>query len=237
MNKIAIVLIALVFTVSCSGQRAPITIVDIGNLDRNGLAKELQIINKYSTKVVALDFMLTTDSLTKDEALSTELSKVRNLVQSTILHNYVAPSLYWDSLETFNTKFSRGNSGFSNITTTEDSVFVPELPMRQHFRTQVVTSLSYAIADNSFGVKPKYKVEDDRYFYFNSNNIGRFFRIISVEELMSGKFDKTDLDNKIVIMGHAGPGENTFYLDRRRTRQISGVEIQACIVSQLINLE
>jgi CHASE2 domain-containing sensor protein len=100
-----------------------------------------------------------------------------------------------------------------------------------------VNSFSYVVADNSFGVKQKFKVDSDRDFYFDYKTIGRFFKIITVEELMSGKFDSNELDNKIVILGHTGRAENNFYLDHAKTKRISGVEIQASIVSQLINIE
>jgi CHASE2 domain-containing sensor protein len=183
---------------------------------------------------VALDFMLTTDSLSKDELLATELSRVRNLVRATILHKYDKSANRWDSLETFHAKFGQGKVGFSNITISDDSVFVPELPMRQFALGKTITSLSYSIADNSFGVKPQYKTDPGKFFYFSIN---KSFKIISANNLLSEKFDANDLNGKIVILGHAGPGEDNFYLNRQRTRTISGVEIHANIVGQIINVE
>src|SRR5688572_11114887 len=133
MNRILIIIVGLVFGLSCREQESVFTIVNIGKLDRVGIAQQLQIINKYSPKVVALDFMLTTDSLDKDKLLAKELLKVKSLVQSTILHRYIEPLNRWDSLETFHSKFAVSTRGFSNITVT-DSVLVQELPMVQYYR-------------------------------------------------------------------------------------------------------
>jgi hypothetical protein len=40
---------------------------------------------------------------------------------------------------------------------TDDSVVVPELPMRQYYKDRRLFAFSYLIAENSFGVKDKFK--------------------------------------------------------------------------------
>src|SRR5258705_6339437 len=104
MNKTFLILAGLIFRLSCKVKESAITIVDIGHLDRDGIAKQLNIINKYSPKVIALDFMLTTDSLDKDRLLVEAIARVKNLVQSSILHNYNKTSDSWDSLEVYHSK-------------------------------------------------------------------------------------------------------------------------------------
>ena len=172
MTKYLVILVGLISSLSCKENDSVITIVDIGHLDRAGIARQLSIIKKYSPKVIGLDFLLTTDSLDKDILLANEISRPKNIIQSSILHEFIEPLNYWDSLELYHVKFQNGNFGFSNITITDDSVFVPELPMRQYYKERTIHSLSYVIAENSFGVKTKYKQNDDKDFYFDRNSIG-----------------------------------------------------------------
>src|SRR5690606_19461723 len=132
----------------CRVEKEPIiTIVNIGHLDRNGIAKELRIVNKYHPRVVGLDFLLTTDSLGKDILLKEELSKTKNIVQATKLHNnHTFYNNSWDSLERYHFKFRFGLEGFSNYSITDDSVIVRELPMRQVYRNETVFAFSYIVA-------------------------------------------------------------------------------------------
>jgi CHASE2 domain-containing sensor protein len=234
MIKYVITIIGLISSLSCKENDSLITIVDIGHLDRVRIAKQLSIIKKYSPKVIGLDFLLTTDSLDKDILLAKEISKLKNIIQSSTLHEFIEPLNYWDRLELYHPKFQNGKFGFSNITITDDSVFVPELPMRQYYKERTIHSLSYVIAENSFGVKTKYKQNDDKDFYFDRNLIGKHFKVISVEDLLTEMFNKNDLNDKIVLMGHVSDNENSFYLDKKRTKRVSGVEIQASIIRQLL---
>jgi len=128
MTKYLIILGGLIFCLGCRVEKEPIiTIVNIGHLDRNGIAKELRIVNKYHPRVVGLDFLLTTDSLGKDILLKEELSKTKNIVQATKLHNnHTFYNNSWDSLDRYHFKFRFGLEGFSNYSITDDSVIVRE---------------------------------------------------------------------------------------------------------------
>ena len=234
MTRYLLIIIGLISSLSCKQNDSVSTIVDIGRLDRIGIARQLSIIQKYSPKVIGLDLLLTTDSLDKDILLAKEILRSKNIVQASTLHEFIEQQNYWDSLELFHEKFQNDNFGFSNITITADSVFVHELPMIQYYRQKTIYSLSYVVANNSFGVKQKYKQNGDKDFYFDKTSIGRQFKIISVNDLLTGKFDKKDLKDKIVLLGHVSDKEDSFYLDDRRTKRISGVEIHASIIRQLI---
>ncbi|MFM7852864.1 MAG: hypothetical protein ACKO96_13340, partial [Flammeovirgaceae bacterium] len=145
MKNYLILLVGLIFSLGCS-QKEPvtITIVDIGHLDRVGIAKELSIINKYSPRVIGLDFLLNTDSLDKDIPLSEELERTPRMIQATKLHNNDPYEITkWDSLEMYHSKFRFGKQGFSNITVTEDFVIVRELPMRQYYKADTEFAFSY----------------------------------------------------------------------------------------------
>jgi CHASE2 domain-containing sensor protein len=228
----------LIFGLGCTEKESvTITIVDIGRLDRVGIAKELSIINKYSPRVIGLDFLLTTDSLDKDIPLSEELAKTQNMIRATKLHNNEPfETTKWDSLEQYHPKFRFGNQGFTNVVTTDDMVIIRELPMRQYFRDNTEVAFSYLIATHyDFDrIKPKYKNGDED-FSFDNDSFGHYFKIISVKDLLSEKFDKNDLTDKIVLMGHVSDKEDWFYLDDSKTKKISGVEIHASVIRELLD--
>ena len=237
MTKYLILIFGLLISLGCKDKESVITIVDIGHLDRKGIAQEISIINKHSPKVIGLDFLLTTDSLDKDIALAQALSKAKNLVESSKLHgNNKVMINRWDSLERYHQKFRFGKHGFSNITITDDSVIVNELPMRQYLKNEPVYALSYMIAImyNDQLVNPAYK-NNDQDIIFDKRSLSRHFKIISVKDLLNGDFDKKDLTGKIVLMGHVSDNEDSFYLDDKRTKRISGVEIQASFINAILN--
>jgi CHASE2 domain-containing sensor protein len=231
-GNVRVVLFLLVVSAGCKQQDQYITIVDIASLDRIGLARQLEIINECSPKAVALYFMLTTDSLEKGERLVRALSNVKNLVQGTILHNFVDHEDYWDSLETNHSKFGLSPGGFLNITSNTEKPYIisPEMPLEETYKDVRVPSFSYAIALQTYGVNSRYKKTGPMRYDNVQGFIGRYFKIITSNELLERNFDKDDLRDKIVIMGYIGDDEDLFYLDNARTRKINGVEIQASFV-------
>jgi CHASE2 domain-containing sensor protein len=213
-----------------------ITIVDIGHLDRGGLAKELVIINKYSPKVIGLDFLLTTDSLDKDIALVRAISEAGNLIQASRLHNNDPNEITrWDSLQLYHPKFRAGKHGYSNFTA-DDSVIFYELPVRQYYKAETELAFSYLVASeyNSDRINPLYK-DDDRDFAFARSFLRRDFKIISINDLMTGNFDKKDIAGRIVLMGNVSDTEDSYYVDEGKSERIAGVEIHASIISQILD--
>jgi CHASE2 domain-containing sensor protein len=238
MTKYLILLVGLITNLSCLEKESTlITIVNIEHLDRNGIAKQLSIINKYSPRVIGLNFLLTYDSLDKDIPLSEELSRTKNMIQASKLHNNDPVEIAkWDSLEQYHPKFRFGSHGFSNMTITDDSVIVYELPMRQYYKNETEFAFSYLIAMqyNSDKVDSKYKSGNND-FLFNKNSFGRYFKIISANDLLIENFNKQDLIDKIILMGDLNDTEALFYLDKKRTKRISGVEFQACLIKEILN--
>lgn len=237
MTKIfPLIIIGLLITLGCVNKSDPIiTIVNIGHSNRVELGKQLGIIKKYSPKIIALDFYLVPDSLDKDAILVKELETIKNTVQIVGLHDLYEPDYIWDSLEVSHPKFKIANHGFANFTT-EDSILINELPMTQSFKSRQIYCFSYVVAQNSFGVKDKFKNTGDRELKLNLDRLGKNYKLISAYELSSGKFKKQDLKDKIVIMGYVGEKEDYFYLDKGKTKKINGVEVHAAIIEELINL-
>jgi hypothetical protein len=217
---------------SCKERHTIITIVDIGENDRLTVGRQLRIINKYAPQVVALDFFLVPDSLGVDSILVKELAVAKRTVFAAGLHNPLGSSGMWDSLELSHTKFQSSAYGFTNFSL-EDSIIVNELAMVQFFRGQPIHAFSYAVAENSFGVKSKYKTAGSAYVGLPLNNL-KNYKLITSPELMTGKFDKSDLENKIVIMGYIGPKEDFLYIDKNH-KKVNGVEIHAAFINELVD--
>jgi CHASE2 domain-containing sensor protein len=108
--------------------------------------------------------------------------------------------------------------------------------MRQTFNATHIYPFSYVIALNSFGVKGKFKNTGEKALKLNLNKLGRNYKLITKDELLSGKVKKEDLTNKIVIMGYIGEKEDYFYLDKGKVEKINGVEVHAAIVDEIIDL-
>jgi len=238
MTKYLILFGGLIFSLSCTKKESVvITIVDIGHLDRVGIAKELSIINKYSPRVIGVNVLFTADSLEKDIPLSEEFGRSQNMIQISKLHNNDPSDITkWDSLEQYHPKFRFGKQGFSNMTITDDSVIVRELPMRQYYRDDTEFAFSYlvAITYDFDKVNPKYKNSDIDYT-FDKDTFGHYFKVISAKDLLTENFDKNDLSDKIVLLGYVSDTEDFYYLDEKRTNRISGVEFQACVIKEILN--
>lgn len=236
IKNFSLIIIGLLITLGCIVKRDPIiTIVNIGHSDRLEIGKQLSIIKKYSPKVIGLDFYLVPDSLDKDTILVKELETIGNTVQIVGLHDLYEPDYIWDSLEVSHPKFKIANHGFVNFAT-EDSVLIKELPMTQSFNSRQIYCFGYVVAQNSFGVKNRFKDTGDKELKLNLDGLGKNYKLITSDELFSGKFKKQDIKDKIVIMGYIGEREDFYYLDKEKTKRISGVEVHAAIIDELINL-
>lgn len=210
-----------------------ITIVDIGNNDRLELGKQLRIINDNSPRVIALDFFLVPDSLGKDSILVKELTRAKSIIQVVSLHNYDSATNTWDSLEVSNSKFKVTKHGFSNITITDDSVLVRQFSFWQYYKDKLVPSFSYAIANSYSKVKQEYRDTGTRDISLPLLRFSDSYKLVRIEDLVSGNFKRSDFEDKIVMMGFIGYSDD-FYLDHDRHWKVNGVAIHAAIVNEII---
>ncbi|MBS1507302.1 MAG: CHASE2 domain-containing protein [Bacteroidetes bacterium] len=237
--KIIITICALcLFTQGCGQEKKNqvnvITIVNIGNNDRIELGKQLRIILDNSPKLVGLDFFLVPDSLGKDSILVKELSRATNTVQVVALHDFDSVTKTWKYLEVSHSKFKATAYGYSNIATTDDSVLVRGLPLKQSYKNSFIPSFSYAIAQKYSGVKDKYRNTDTKGISFPFLQFERGYSVITKEDLMKGNFDKSNIEGKIVLMGYIGYGDD-YYLDHGRHWKVNGVAIHAAIINEIID--
>lgn len=223
----------------CSGAKQEtspvITLVSIGDQHgRMGLGEELRILNQHNAKIIAFNFILDNDSLEVDSLLVSEMAKNRNIVMCNELKNYDHNLNLWNSVISSHPKFKTQAAGFSNFNMSEnDCVLIRELPMRQMSHKGLVKAFSYVVAEKSFGVKEQYNTFSGSDFIFNLDAFGPFFKIISYDDLLTGKFNPADITDKIVIIGFMET-EYVFYLNESHTKHLTGTEIQACFIKELL---
>jgi CHASE2 domain-containing sensor protein len=230
--KLGLIILLLTTLAACKNKQTIITIIDTGQNDRITLGKQLRIINNCAPRLVALDFLLVPDSLGIDSILVKEIGKAKTIVLAAGLHEPLSSFDMWDSLELSHVKFKGSAYGFVNFSE-KDSIILRELPMMQFFRGQPVYSFSYVVAENSFGVKSKYKNRGSDYLDMSIGNL-KNYKLITSDKLFSGQFDKSDLENKIVIMGYLGQKEDFLYIDKKSPK-VNGVEIHAAFINELVD--
>ena len=233
---LALVVISISLSQCRQQPKHRITIVDIGNLTRPEIGQQLNLIRTFNPKIIGLDFHLGPDSLWKDSTIVNALNKIPNSVQVVTLHNYIDTFNAWDSLEQSNQKFKVTDHGFANLIN-QDSVFVPELPLRQLYRDQPVYAFSYVIAKNSFGVKPRFNDSLDYYLRFKTDSLGMNYNLITETEFRAGSYSKDDFLDKIVLMGYMGEDEDFHYVTYDKKRKVKGVEIHAALIGQMIKIK
>ena len=70
-------------------------------------------------------------------------------------------------------------------------------------------------------------------FEFSRRHVRKKFKVVSLDSVLVGRFDLKDFNEKIVLFGSTI--EDTFYLNEERVDKISSVEIQACLIEQILN--
>lgn len=102
-----------------------IVLVNIGRLNREGIAEEIKIINKYKPKVLGIDAAFRAPkSLEGDTALARAMADVKNLVLVSGVHQYNKEARQYDTLETSHAIFNRhGLTGFANLIVESDDYY------------------------------------------------------------------------------------------------------------------
>lgn len=213
----------------------PITIVDIGRMDRMTLGSQIEKINQLNPQVLAVDIFFYNDSLENDVNLEKAFSQITNGIQVIQLLAFRPESNQWDSIRASHSKFNLGSAGYANLITKEDRILDPKILLQQYHQDQVVSSFAYIIAERSYGVKKEYKNMIDKAFEIQVKHLGQGYQIINNRDLLSDDFDSDLITDRIVIFGNVSENEDYYFVNSLKTRGLSGVEIHASFVSRLID--
>jgi len=187
-----------------------IVVVNISNLSRGGIAKQLEIINKYEPKVVGLDIFFTKpkDSL-QDLALSEAMRKTDHLV--------LGVQMVGDTLDVFKDVVKSmplfaqyaHDAHVNTISESDDDALFRswrETTFVEHtLDSQRVESFAAKIT--SFYDSAAYKRAMDRnnefeeIYYSGNQNV---YRVIDTATLFNERFDPSWIKGKIVLLGYTG---------------------------------
>lgn len=187
-----------------------IIIVNIGNLSRVGIAREIEKINSYNPKVIAIDaFFRGEKDKYQDSILASVLSKIQNfvMVHQLMLDNGKFAKLI-HSAEIFE-KYAQ--PGFANILITDDFQTVRSFSPKETINNQDQYAFSVETVrlfdSNSAS---KFLARDNSVEIINFRRNQDKYILFDVEDIFSNKRDLSVVKNKIVIFGFLGPDFSTL---------------------------
>ncbi|MGC4023455.1 MAG: CHASE2 domain-containing protein [Cyclobacteriaceae bacterium] len=219
-------LIFLIALFNCGilfGQK--ILVVDIGHQNRIEVGRALSIISSHHPRIIGIDALYVADSLQRDTVLISSIKK-GNVVMAAQLHYRDAPYPFWDSLELPHDKFLPRRIGFSHIYT-DDGKPVLEIPIYESYKGKLLPSFSYQVAQ---GAKPGFRL-DLRSIRIDESDISGDYPMVSLTDIIKGKFENEDVENQIVLLGYAG---QQLKIGKRSTKDISRIQVQASFIDYIL---
>jgi len=242
-----------------------IVIVNIGDLNREGIAKQLDIIEEHNPAVIGIDaFFRKLNDPWQDSILATSMNQVENLVLVTKLNQYNSDRGVFDTLETSNPLFLKNATlGFANLITPakeQDNFkvcrsFSPVEWTREG--KQELFAMKLAEVYNPEAVTNFRQRQRAVEFINYGGNIIRAnsknseftnkFMVMDWMDIFEGNFVPEVFENKIVILGYLGQDlHDTSWEDKlytplnaeyagRTNPDMYGVVVHANILSMILN--
>ncbi len=239
-----------------------VVMVNIGDLSRREIARELLIINQFEPAVIGIDSYfrhLKQDSL-GDLLLNRALTNIKNLVMvSELQYNFKTDA--YDSIQYSNPLFNVGHTGFANLETnalTQHQFKVcRSFPPRKKIRGRDELAFSVKVAELYDAEKAKSFLDRDNQFEiinyrgnvmdFGQSKFGGRFTALDVTDVFQRKFTPELIKGKIVLFGYMGQDfndrswEDKFYTPLnikyagRSNPDMFGVVVHANIISMILN--
>jgi CHASE2 domain-containing sensor protein len=229
-----------------------IVLVNLGNLSRYDLARQVNLISSFNPRVVALDVLFEEEKDPfADAILADAFSKCQNLVLVSRLENYNDKKKIFDTLLTSINLFNQyASNGFANLPSDEKVSFrtIREFQASAKVDNQTVQSFAAKIVEKynheafKFLEKREESIEKINYV----GNYNKFY-FLDTEQVLTGTVDLSFVKDKIVLLGFIGINSNNKTLedifftplnDRYAGKSFPdmyGVVIQANIVSMILN--
>ena len=239
-----------------------ITLVNIGQLNRANIARELRIINKYKPAVVGIDsyFWDLKEDTIADLMLGMAMSEIENLVLVSKLQ-YDPLTQTYDSVRYSHSRFNVGNSGFANLETNALTQYQYKVcrsfPPKRIIEGKEVNSFAVAIAalyDKSAATTCLARNNDVEVINYRGNVMsygqstwGGRYTALDVNDVLSENFDPNVITGKIVLFGYMGSDfsdkswEDKFYTPLnvkyagRSNPDMFGIVVHANILSMILN--
>lgn len=242
-----------------------IVIINIGELDREGIAKQIEIINKCRPKVIGIDaffYDLKPENIRGDQLLAEAFLKTPNLV-------LVSKLFYHDSLNIFDSLITSHSYFMKNVQTGSANLVTEG---EEKFRTaRVFSPFDSIVKPNGKGwIEPFFAVKVAELYRSGSSSIVKSrgneletilfrgniygvkakFPVIDAYDILDSNFLPEFLTNKIVLMGYLGKelgySENIWDEDKfftplndkyvgKAVPDMYGLVVHANIVSMILN--
>ncbi len=233
-----------------------VVLVNIGNLPREGIAEQINILNKYNPKVIGIDaFFIADRDPGQDSSLRAAIQGTKNFVMVSAVREHDEKTDTWGNLEVSNQKFvSVSHTGFANIKTDdeEDESFVtwrdfsPKEKLKSGAEEIAFAAKVASFYDSTKVEKFLQRGNKEENIYFKGN-LDKYIKL-DVDDVFAENFTPELLEGKIVLMGYMGNGytdthwdEDKFYspLNARQVGRtypdIYGVVVHANIVSMILD--
>ena len=247
---VCFLLLPALFLASCreaSKAEAEIVLITVDTLDREWVARELDAINAFEPKVVAIDLQFSEKmDPRKDVILLLALKYTQNLFMVSVIDDYGdGASGHYDrfTLGSLPAFLDNAQTGFANTIIEEN-----ELRTLNRFATHahVAGNIEYqfgvrvAMAFDSLRAM-RYIAQHPRIVEVDYHRGKRQFKVLSSADVLSGKISRKDIEGKIVMLGFLGPGlQDKFYTPLNTNSDepdMYGLVYLAHIVAQILESE
>ena len=227
-----------------------IVIVNIGSMSRAGIAREIEIINKYDPAVIGIDSFF---KLRKDDSLDVPLinalSKIKHLVLAEKIVYDKQKNLF-DSMITSHPDFAKfGVGGYANLVLDQNEYMTvrtisPKEPVNQDIRyffpVQLVRYYNPSKVQTLLTREHRTEIVDF------ARNIDKY-KVFDVIDIMKDTDSLKCIKGKIVLMGYLGPNlqtvvsEDNFYTPMNKLflgksfPDMYGLIIHANVISMILN--
>jgi CHASE2 domain-containing sensor protein len=211
-----------------------IVIVNIGNLDRAGIAAQINILNQYKPKVVGIDaaFRRLKD-MEGDSALAKAFSEVDNLVLVSGFGSHLPneQTKQFDTLETSHPLFNQyAVTGFANMIVVENDVYKPVRSFspkeKVYNRTELAFPVQVAKFYNPAATKRFLNRNNDvEFINYKGNFTNGAFYALDVEQIFDPEADLDFLTGKIVLMGFMGENFSSRTLEDKLYTPVNEIYI------------
>ena len=209
-----------------------VVLVNISDLPRRDIAKQIFILNQHNPKVIGIDafFRRPSADTLGDQFLAATIQDANNFVMVTEMDNYDSATNTWGELNTSHPMFQdHAQQGFANTFTEESGREYfntwKKIPLKEKvkdlkedpviFAAQIVANYD-SVAYKKFVARGN-PVED---IYFkgnianpkNENQSTKYFTL-DYDDVLEQRFDPSVVEGKIVLMGYMGEVYNATNWD------------------------
>lgn len=241
-----------------------VVLVNIGELSRQEIAQELQIISSYEPAVIGIDsyfWNLKEDSL-GDKLLNHALSDIENLVLvSQLQYNYFTDK--YDSVKFSDPFFNIGETGYANLET--DALVQHNFKVCRSFPPKRIVNgeeeLAFAVKVSELYDKEKaetFLLRNEEYEIINyrgnimdhgQTNFGGRYIALDISDVFQKRFTPELIKGKIVLFGYLGQDfndpswEDKFFTPLnnkyagKSNPDMFGLVVHANIISMVLNEE